>query len=421
MTIVPLQRSETIPLTRELPVTTMLLSLLLRHDYWAEQRHLIAPTFFEAESAKIYSALDNAHTRFGRDLSPEDVRQLVYADNPLMTTAYRKSVADVVASMSNDLSPEVGATVLQAAYREYIGKTVANMGFQLMDGTVKDLSEISALLEKYQDGLAPDTEGDLVSMEYDDIFSDEIALPWKWNLTALDKLCPGIGPGTLTEVFAVVETGKSAFAISTGFGPGSFLDQGAKVMMICNEETAKRTNQRIVMSYSGMNLEQAYANRAYGKKIWSNVKDRAITRDVNEANSMDTVESFLRQHKPDVLIVDQLDKMTVSGEFARDDQRLSALYIRARTLAKKYDVAFIAVSQADVSAQGRAVLHFTQMNNSKIGKAAEADLIIGVGRENPEDGQDNFYRYLSVSKNKLGGKHGTCTVRIEPSMSRYVD
>ena len=101
--------------------------------------------------------------------------------------------------------------------------------------------------------------------------------------------------------------------------------------------------------------------------------------------------------------------------------QLSALYIRARTLAKKYDVAFIAVSQADVSAQGRAVLHFTQMNNSKIGKAAEADLIIGVGRENPEDGQDNFYRYLSVSKNKLGGKHGTCTVRIEPSMSRYVD
>ena len=61
------------------------------------------------------------------------------------------------------------------------------------------------------------------------------------------------------------------------------------------------------------------------------------------------------------------------------------------------------------------------MANSKIGKAAEADVIIGIGKENTETQDDNFLRYLHVSKNKLGGSHGRATVRIEPKISRYID
>ena len=61
------------------------------------------------------------------------------------------------------------------------------------------------------------------------------------------------------------------------------------------------------------------------------------------------------------------------------------------------------------------------MANSKIGKAAEADVIIGIGKEHTDSGEDNFLRYLHVSKNKLGGRHGRATVRIEPEISRYVD
>ena len=33
-----------------------------------------------------------------------------------------------------------------------------------------------------------------LSNEFDDIFSDDEDLPWKWNLTQLNVLCPGIGP-----------------------------------------------------------------------------------------------------------------------------------------------------------------------------------------------------------------------------------
>ena len=113
--------------------------------------------------------------------------------------------------------------------------------------------------------------------------------------------------------------------------------------------------------------------------------------------------------------------MQVAGVFARDDLRLSQVYIKARTIAKKHDLAMIAVSQADATADGRTSLRFTQMANSKIGKAAEADVIIGIGKEATDSTDDNFLRYLHVSKNKLGGGHGRATVRIEPKISRYID
>ena len=81
----------------------------------------------------------------------------------------------------------------------------------------------------------------------------------------------------------------------------------------------------------------------------------------------------------------------------------------------------IAVTQADASADGRTSLRFTQMSGSKIGKPAEADYIIGLGKEATDNGQDNYLRYLTVSKNKIGGRHGRAIVKIQPEVSRYHD
>jgi hypothetical protein len=63
------------------------------------------------------------------------------------------------------------------------------------------------------------------------------------------------------------------------------------------------------------------------------------------------------------------------------------------------------------------------MEGSKIGKAAETDLIIGIGKHEAGDIDDSEIdnsRYLTVSKNKLSGWHGTIICNIEPEVSRYV-
>lgn len=406
----------------ETSVSTLVLELFLKYEFWRDHHHMISPDYFEKESRKIYDTISLSHQRYEHDLNLQEIEALVISNNPMLTGAERASILDVTRQMNGTISPDVAKDVLRSAFREYIGQTIANLGLELMDGSAQDLSKVQELVERYQDGFQPDEVLVEVSVEWDDIFAaGEENYPWKWNLRALHALCPGIGPGTLSTVFALVETGKSAFVVSTGFGPESFITQGAKVMMICNEESAKRTMQRAALSHCGLTIEEAYKNRERGKKIWDRVKDRATVRDAQDYPTMSAVEALVRKKKPDILIIDQLDKMQVSGVFTRDDLRLSEVYRKARYMAKKHNLALIAVSQADASADGRTSLSFTQMANSKIGKAAEADVIIGIGKEKTENGADNFLRYLHVSKNKLGGTHGRARVKIAPKVSRYIN
>ena len=402
-------------------VSNILLGLFLNYEFWKDHHYMVSENYFEKESKKIFQTISMSHEKYERDLDREEVEALLFANNPLLTGSQRASILDITRRMDTRVRPDVAKDILRSAFREHIGQTVANIGIAMMDGTEKDLSKVQELVERYQDGFQPDEVLVELSNEFDDFFSDDEDLPWKWNLTQLNILCPGIGPGTLTTVFALVETGKSAFIVSTAFSPDSFCDQGAKVMLICNEEPAKRTQQRAVMSYSGLDKDKVFLSKKYAKEMWNKIKDQTIIRDATDYPTMDAVEALVRKHKPDILIIDQLDKMMVEGNFSRDDLRLSEIYRKSRYIAKKHQLALIAVSQADATADGRTALRFTQMANSKIGKAAEADLIIGIGKEQTDSGEDNYLRYLFVSKNKLGGRHGRATVRIEPEISRYVD
>ena len=62
------------------------------------------------------------------------------------------------------------------------------------------------------------------------------------------------------------------------------------------------------------------------------------------------------------------------------------------------------------------------MENSRTGKASEADLICGIGKSSGEDddGPDPT-RFLQISKNKLSGWHGQVICNLQADITRYVD
>jgi hypothetical protein len=93
-------------------------------------------------------------------------------------------------------------------------------------------------------------------------------------------------------------------------------------------------------------------------------------------------------------------------------------------LAKKFDCALFVVSQASAEAKNKTRLSPFEMEGSKIGKFAESDLIIGIGKHESNDVEDtetDYTRYLTVGKNKLSGWHGTIICQIQPEISRYVE
>ena len=55
--------------------------------------------------------------------------------------------------------------------------------------------------------------------------------------------------------------------------------------------------------------------------------------------------SLYKKKKKDVLVIDQLDKVNVKGNFARTDEKLRAVYTGAREIAKRNNCCVIAISQ----------------------------------------------------------------------------
>ncbi len=103
------------------------------------------------------------------------------------------------------------------------------------------------------------------------------------------------------------------------------------------------------------------------------------------------------------------------------DEALKACAIYARQIAKTYDCAVFYMSQLSAEAEGRAQLNQSMMEGSRTGKAAEADLMILIGKSPTVEGQeeDSPLRHINIVKNKLNGWHGMVNCELNYQTARY--
>lgn len=137
------------------------------------------------------------------------------------------------------------------------------------------------------------------------------------------------------------------------------------------------------------------------------------------------IERVCARYNPGLIVIDNIDK--VAGfEADRRDLVLGAIYKWARTLAKTY-APILSVGQADTTGHNTKWLNENQMADSKTGKPAEIDFIIGIGRVESETGET--VRYISIPKNKLRGdkntdekyRHGRFETLLLAEYSAYKD
>jgi len=275
------------------------------------------------------------------------------------------------------------------------------------------------MIEKYKTGL-PAEKLDAVTNNVVELLDKlNVVSKWQFNLTVLKNNIGGIGPGNLMIAFARPEVGKTAFWVSLVSAPYGFAEQGAKVHAFINEEPAVRTQMRAISCFTGYNREQIAENPSNVQTEWGKIKDNIKMIDTVDW-TLDDIDSHCEKHKPDIIVIDQLDKVNVKGTFARTDEKLRAIYTGAREIAKRRECVVIAISQASADAHNRDHISFDMMENSKTGKAAEADLIIGIGNRTSNDPTNNM-RVLNISKNKITGWHGDPSCIIDRYLSRYND
>ena len=395
-----------------------LIKLLLNKNFYDKNKSKLSKEFFTNGTGALYETIQSAHQDSDQDLSIGEVSTLhleVY--NPALSKAARDNF-DVLINEIKDIelpNEKIAQNIIRSLFKRGIAQHVAQIATDIYNGSDIDFSEI----KKHLDVTFEDVnEYEYVTGNIENLIGQlKDNTKWKFNLEPLRDKVNGVGDGNLVIIFARPEAGKTAFWVNLVSGIDGFASQGAKVCALINEEPAVRTQMRLINAYTGMTFDEIRVNTKEANKKWAEVRQNIKILDTVDW-SLDSVDEFVQKEKPDILVVDQLDKINVKGSFARTDEKLRAIYTGAREIAKRNNCCVIAVSQASADGHGKFDLTFDMMEGSKTGKAAEADVIIGVGHRDKLD-TDERIRSLAISKNKITGWHGQLVCTIIPELSRY--
>ena len=399
---------------------------LLSREFYVDNKSSLSPKLFEEELKEVFQSISEGHEKYEHDLKINDVQAIWLKNNPVATRTEKETISDLLQGIEREepLSDGIASDYLKELWKRHVGHKIANMGIELTEGVPDAMSRLTSLLENVREGVMPSDFGDATTKDIEELLrmtSDDAR--WKFNINTLSRHIYGIGPAEFGTIFALPETGKSAFAISIVCGPGGFCEQGAKVLYLGNEEETKRTMLRAMQAWGGMTREEIVADPRSAKNKFTAIEDRLEMKDIQEWD-LQKIESYIEHMNADVVVIDQGDKVHINGTFSASHERLRELYRSLRELAKRQQCAVITVSQASNDARGRTRLSGFDMEGSKIGKMAELDLCIGIGKHEAGDVDDtdpDNTRYLTVSKNKLSGWHGTVICNLQPAISRYVE
>jgi len=378
---------------------------------------------FSKDARKIKEAIDTAMDRYERTVTPDEVEALFLANNPTLTTAQKQGYVSLFSQIKREqpMGSDIAQEVLSKLFQQVVGEDVANIGFDMVNGDAATLEKLRHLLERYGDDFIPN-----LNIEWDDISIEtlmakaELEARWQFNIPSVMRKVEGVSGGQLIEVGARPNTGKTSFHASLIAAPGGFAHQGAKCIILCNEEATHRVGARYLTAAAGMTAREVRDNMGKAKALYEPVMHNIKIKNA-DGRDMSWVESVCKTYKPDVLVLDMGDKFGVAGSYAREDQALAACAIYARQIAKTYDCAVFYMSQLSAEAEGRSQLNQSMMQGSRTGKAAEADLMILIGKSPTVEGQeeDSPLRHINIVKNKLNGWHGMVNVDLDYRTARY--
>ena len=401
-----------------------MLRSLMDKSFYEDHRGAKCPDrLFSSDNRKIKQTIDRAMDHYNRSVTPDEVQALFISDNPTMTTAQKQGFDGLFVQLKREqpMGNDIAQEVLSKLFQKVVGEDVANIGFDMVSGSGGTMETLRSLLERYGDDFTPN-----LNIEWDDITIEtllakaDLEARWSFNIPPVARKIEGVSAGQLIEVGARPNTGKTSFHASLIAGPNGFAHQGAKCIVLCNEEPTHRVGARYLTAAAGMSAREVKESMAKAKSLYQPVMNNIKIKEAS-GRDMNWVESVAKTYRPDILVLDMGDKFKAEGGFARQDEALKACAIHARQIAKSYDCAVFYMSQLSAEAEGRSQLNQSMMEGSRTGKAAEADLMILIGKSPSVEGQeeDSPLRHVNIVKNKLNGWHGMVNCELNYLTARY--
>ena len=402
-----------------------LIRSLMDKEFYDEHRGARCPDrLFSKDVRKIKQSIDTAMDRYERTITPAEIEALFMANNPTLTTAQKQAYSHLFQQVQKErpMGSDVAQEVLSKLFQQVIGEDIANLGFDYVNGSKSSLEPLRDMLEQYGDDFTPNLRIDWEDINLDTILAmTDLESQWTFNIPTLTRKVEGINAGHLIEVGARPNTGKTSFHASLVAGPNGFAWQGARVIVLCNEEGYHRVAHRYITAATGMDKFEIVKHKQEALSIFNRIRDKIMFKDAT-SRDMSWVESVCKSYKPDIVILDMGDKFARTSGFSRPDEALKANAVHARQIAKQQECAVFYMSQLSAEAEGKVVLNQAMMEGSRTGKAAEADLMLMISKNPTVEGQEeeDNQRHINVVKNKLSGWHGIVHTDLEYKIARYV-
>ncbi len=402
-----------------------LIRSLMDKEFYDEHRGARCPDrLFSKDVQKIKQSIDKAMTTYERSVTPAEIEALFMANNPTLTTAQKQAYSALFYKVAKEvpMGSDVAQEVLSKLFQQVIGEDIANLGFDYVNGSKSTLEPLRLMLEQYGDDFTPNLKVEWEDIDLDTILAlNDLETRWTFNIPTLTRKVEGINAGHLVEVGARPNTGKTSFHASLVAGPNGFCAQGARVVIMCNEEGYHRVVHRYITACTGMDKYEVAKNRDKALAMFNKIRPQLMFKDAT-GRDMNWVESVCKSYKPDIVILDMGDKFARTAGFSRPDEALKANAIHARQIAKQQECAIFYMSQLSADAEGKVVLNQAMMEGSRTGKAAEADLMLMISKNPTVEGQEeeDNQRHINVVKNKLSGWHGIVHTDLEYKIGRYV-
>ncbi len=379
---------------------------------------VVSKDMFANGVGTIFETISSAQKKYDSDIDVNTLLELHRSKYPALPDSSREPIEEVIKEL--DKYKPSNKIILKDLIIDFWKKDkahkISDLSADIWLGNSDDFIALRTLVDSAIEN-TPEEEGNF--QEVKDDVQDYIngwdqGFEFRFDLQSLADKIGGAGRGNLGIIFARPETGKTTFCT---YLVAEYIRQGFKVAYFANEEPGRLVKGRVFSAYLKRSIDEMKQNIEHSMEVYRNEIEPNLKLLEGRGITLQEIEKFVDIHKPDVVMVDQLDKVVISGNFSRTDEKLRALYESSRAIAKKQQVLLWSVSQASYDAQGRQEVDFSMLENSRTGKAAEADIIIGIGKNYGEE--EDYIRHLCVSKNKLNGWHGTVTCSIDIHRARY--
>ena len=231
-----------------------------------------------------------------------------------------------------------------------------------------------------------------------------------------NRLDGGLFPGHHLILFARPEMGKTSMLANMTAG---FLMQDLKVLYCGNEDPIDDVRLRFlgrVIEWPRArvmdNMQEAY-DIAVNTTNWCNLTTVQLT-----PGTPREIEALVQRFEPDVLLIDQLRNVVVAGN--KSDgvvQHLEGAAKAIRQIGIRNKCVVVSVTQAGDSASGKGVLDMSDVDSSKTGIPAQADVMVGLGASREDESAGR--RVLSLPKNKRSGRHEFFPVKVDFALGKF--